>query len=125
LDDRQRKRYSFGPEIEVRTALEEYAASMGASSLRGGELGMTVDSAQLAGQFFAAARALAMHRGTLQDGLADAYADHLLAVSVHDLPTDLQGPWELEDRLNREIDDEGDDPIAQSASCCQTRRRNR
>jgi hypothetical protein len=78
---------------------------------------MTVDSAQLARQFFAAARALAMHRGTLQDRLADAYADHLLAVSVHDLPTDLQDPFrELEDRLNREIDDEGDDPIAQSAS---------
>jgi hypothetical protein len=78
---------------------------------------MTVDSAQVARQFFAAARALAIHRGTLQDRLADAYADHLLAVSLHDLPADLQVPFrELEDRLNGEINDEGDDPIAQSAS---------
>jgi hypothetical protein len=78
---------------------------------------MTVDSAHVARQFFAAARALAIHRGTLQDRLADAYADHLLAVSLHDLPADLQSPFrELEDRLNGEINDEGDDPIAQSAS---------
>ena len=78
---------------------------------------MTVDSAQVARQFFAAARALSIHRGTLQERLADAYADHLLAVSVHDLPTDLRSPFrEIEERLNGDINDEGDDPIAQSAS---------
>jgi hypothetical protein len=56
---------------------------------------MTVDSAHVARQFFAAARALAIHRATLQDRLADAFVDHLLVVSVHDLPPDLQGPFRV------------------------------
>jgi hypothetical protein len=78
---------------------------------------MAVDTVRLARQFFAAARALAMHQGTLQERLADAYADHLLAVSVHDLPVDLQAPFrELEQRMNAETDSGGDDPIALAAS---------
>ncbi len=38
------------------------------------------EQAHLAAQFFAAARAVACSTGTLQERLADAYADHLLRV---------------------------------------------
>jgi hypothetical protein len=71
----------------------------------------------LARQFFAAACTLALHRGTLQERLADAYADHLLAVSVQDLPVELQAPFrELEERMNTEDDLPDVDPIAAAAS---------
>jgi hypothetical protein len=83
---------------------------------RGGA-GMAADTDQLAAQFFAAARALADHTGSLQERLADAYADHLLAISMHDLPTELQPVFqELEERLNRDAPDPADDPIAVAAS---------
>jgi hypothetical protein len=76
-----------------------------------------VDTVHLARQFFDAARALAFHRGTLQERLADAYADHLLAVSVHDLPVELQAPFrELEQRMNTDSDMPDVDPIAAAAS---------
>jgi hypothetical protein len=59
------------------------------------------EQARLAAQFFAAARALACSTGTLQERLADAYADHLLTVTVQDLPADLQPAFrELEEQLN-------------------------
>jgi hypothetical protein len=78
---------------------------------------MSTDSVHLARQFFAATRALAFHRGTLQERLADAYADHLLAVSVHDLPDELQPPFrELEERINAQTDNQDIDPIASAAS---------
>jgi hypothetical protein len=68
------------------------------------------DNAHLATQFFAAARALACHTGSLQERLADAYADHLLSVISQDLPAELQPSFrELEERLNREPSDETSD----------------
>src|SRR5262245_28687964 len=76
---------------------------------------MAGDTAQVATQFFAAARALASHRGDLQERLADAYADHLLTVTMQDLPPELQPSFrELEERLNREV--EGDDDPFQAAA---------
>ncbi len=78
---------------------------------------MSVDTGFLARQFFAAARMLAWHRGTLQERLADAYADNLLAISLHDLPNELQGAFrELEERMNSQTDDGDADPIASAAS---------
>jgi hypothetical protein len=54
--------------------------------------------------------------GTLQERLADAYADHLLAISIHDLPPELQSSFrELEERLNRDAPDSDDDPIELAA----------
>ena len=76
---------------------------------------MAGDTAQVATQFFAAARALAVHRGDLQERLADAYADHLLTVTIHDLPAELQPTFrELEERLN--LDVEGDDDPFEAAA---------
>jgi hypothetical protein len=78
---------------------------------------MASDTVQVAGHFFAAARTLACHTGSLQERLADAYADHLLAISVHDLPDELQPSFrELEERLNRDAPEAEDDPIALAAS---------
>ena len=72
---------------------------------------------QLAQQFFAAARELALHRGTLQERLVDAYADHLLAITLHDLPQDLQPIFaELEERLNSGIGEDDDDPFRAAAA---------
>ncbi len=71
---------------------------------------MAGDNTQVATQFFAAARALACHGGNLQERLADAYADHLLTVTVSDLPSELQPSFrELEERLNRGADSAADD----------------
>ena len=82
---------------------------------------MATDDAHLATQFFAAARALACHQGSLQARLADAYADHLLSVISQDLPVELQSSFrELEERLNHggsSDDDESDeDPFQVAAS---------
>jgi hypothetical protein len=78
---------------------------------------MSTAEAHLARQFFEAACTLALHRGTLQERLADAYADHLLAVSVRDLPVELQAPFrELEQRMNTQNDFQDADPIASAAS---------
>ena len=69
-----------------------------------------------AGQFFAAARTLATHTGSLRERLADAYADHLLQVTSNDLPAELQESFrELESRLNGEDSDDEDDPIETAA----------
>jgi hypothetical protein len=78
---------------------------------------MSVDTLHLTRQFFDAVRVLAFHRGTLQERLADAYADHLLAVSIHDLPEELQAPFrELEQRMNSQEDNPDVDPIESAAS---------
>jgi hypothetical protein len=78
---------------------------------------MAGDTAQVATQFFAATRTLAYHTGTLQQRLADAYADHLLSMSVHDLPADLQPAFrELEEKLNQDAPNAEDDPIEHAAS---------
>jgi hypothetical protein len=77
---------------------------------------MVGDSSQVARQFFAAARTLACHAGSLQERLADAYADHLLVISVHDLPQEVQASFrELEEQLNRDVSDTEDDPIETAA----------
>ena len=73
---------------------------------------------EAAGQFFAAARTLATHTGSLRERLADAYADHLLQVTSGDLPAELQDSFrELETRLNGEDGEDGedDDPIEVAA----------
>jgi hypothetical protein len=75
-------------------------------------VGAVVD---IAAQFFGAARTLATHHGSLQERLADAYADHLLVVTIHDLPADLQPIFgELEAQLNGGDDDE--DPFEAAAA---------
>jgi hypothetical protein len=68
-------------------------------------------------QFFGAARTLATHTGNLHERLADAYADHLLLVTMHDLPEELQASFrELEERLNSgDAEDDDDDPFAAAA----------
>ena len=73
---------------------------------------MATASPELAAIFFAATRALACHTGSLQERLADTYADHLLQVVAGDLPPDLQPVFrELEDRLNTVDAAEADDPF--------------
>jgi hypothetical protein len=75
------------------------------------------DSAHLATQFFAAARALACHTGSLQERLADAYADHLLSIISQELPAELQQSFrELEERLNRTDAADDEDPFQAAAS---------
>lgn len=82
-----------------------------------GVVQMSTDHEHLARQFYAAARALALHRGSLQERLGDAYADHLLELSARDLPDDLQAPFrELEQRMNSHTEDNDEDPIALAAS---------
>jgi hypothetical protein len=77
----------------------------------------STSAAELAQEFFAAARELALHTGTLQERLVDAYADHLLAVTLRDLPADLQPIFaELEERLNRPAGDDDDDPFGAAAA---------
>ncbi len=67
---------------------------------------------ELAVIFFAATRALASHPGSLQERLADTYADHLLQVVVHDLPPDLQPAFrELEEYMNTTDASDADDPF--------------
>jgi hypothetical protein len=79
---------------------------------------MASETQQVASHFFAAARTLACHTGTLQERLADAYADHLLTVTIADLPPELQQSFrELEERLNRGADSaaEDEDPFQVAA----------
>jgi hypothetical protein len=79
---------------------------------------MAGDTHQVATQFFAAARTLACHTGSLQERLADAYADHLLTMTISDLPAELQPSFrELEERLNRDAEsaDEDEDPFQAAA----------
>jgi hypothetical protein len=80
---------------------------------------VATDNAHLATTFFAAARALACHSGSLQQRLADAYADHLLAVTSQDLPAELQSSFrELEEHLNQggPGDDDDEDPFQTAAA---------
>ena len=74
---------------------------------------MSSELAHLATQFFAAARALAWHTGSLQERLADAYADHLLSLTGDALPPELQPAFrELEGRLTQAPADTAvDDPF--------------
>ena len=77
---------------------------------------MPSDSSQLARIFFAANRDLACHTGSLQERLADTYADHLLQVVADDLPPELQPVFrELEERMNAADEDEADDPFRAAA----------
>ncbi len=80
---------------------------------------MAGDTTQVATHFFTAARTLACHTGSLQERLADAYADHLLTVTMSDQPPELQPSFrELEERLNRGPDadpDDDDDPFQVAA----------
>jgi hypothetical protein len=77
---------------------------------------MHEDVPHVATRFFGAARALAWHTGSLQERLADAYADHLLAVTLDELPAELQPAFrELEERMNREEPDGDDDPFEAAA----------
>jgi hypothetical protein len=73
---------------------------------------MPDDSHELAAIFFAATRALACDPGSLQERLADTYADHLLQVVVNDLPPDLQPAFrELEEYMNTTDASDAEDPF--------------
>jgi hypothetical protein len=74
---------------------------------------MSSELAHLTTLFFAAARALAWHTGSLQERLADAYADHLLLITGDTLPSELQPAFrELEERLTQAPADAAvDDPF--------------
>lgn len=77
---------------------------------------MATDASGLSRVFFEAACTLSTHTGSLQERLADAYADHLLSVLVDDLPTELQATFrELEQHMNAAGEDEGDDPFLAAA----------
>ena len=80
---------------------------------------MTADSRGITRHFFDATRALACHTGSLQERLADAYADHLLLVVANDLPSDLQPAFrEVEGRMTADSDDgdDGDDDPFRAAA---------
>jgi hypothetical protein len=72
---------------------------------------VTAELREVTQHFFDATRALACHPGSLQERLADAYADHLLLVVASDLPSDLQAAFrEVEGPLTADVDvDDGDD----------------
>jgi hypothetical protein len=73
---------------------------------------MTTDSRNVGAIFFAATRALACDTGSLQERLADTYADHLLQVVAHDLPADLQPLFrELEMSMSPLDVSDADDPF--------------
>ena len=77
---------------------------------------MTAESRDLSRHFFAATRALACHTGSLQERLADAYADHLLQVVANELPTELQSVFrEVEEQMTAVVDDAADDPFRAAA----------
>jgi len=77
---------------------------------------MTQESQELARAFFAATCVLACHTGSLQQRLADAYADHLLQVVASDLPAGLQAAFrDVEQRLTAADADDGDDPFRAAA----------
>ena len=77
---------------------------------------MPTDAPQLAAIFFAATRELAAHTGSLQERLADTYADHLLQVVADDLPPELRPVFrQLEARMNADEASEADDPFRAAA----------
>jgi hypothetical protein len=76
---------------------------------------VTAESREVGRHFFAATRALACHTGSLQERLADAYADHLLPVVASELPTELQQAFrEVEEQMTAAVDD-ADDPFRAAA----------
>jgi NAD(P)-dependent dehydrogenase (short-subunit alcohol dehydrogenase family) len=77
---------------------------------------VTADRRELSRHFFTATVALATHTGSLQERLADAYADHLLPVVASDLPAELQPVFrEVEDRMTAVEEAAGDDPFRTAA----------
>src|SRR5438270_74179 len=78
---------------------------------------MTEGPRDVSRHFFLATRALAWNTGTLQERLADAYADHLLPVVASELPAELQSVFrEVEERMAAGADDDGgDDPFRAAA----------
>jgi len=78
---------------------------------------MATDLTHVTTRFFAASRALAWHSGSLQERLADAFADHLLQVIADDLPPELREVFrDLEHRMNAvEADGDEDDPFQAAA----------
>ena len=77
---------------------------------------MPADVPELAAIFLAATRELAGHTGSLQERLADAYADHLLQVVADDLPPELRPVFrELETRMNAVEASAADDPFRAAA----------
>ena len=77
---------------------------------------MPANPPELAAIFFAATRALAAHTGSLQERLAETYADHLLQVVADDLPPDLRPVFrELETRMNAAEVSDADDPFRAAA----------
>ncbi len=70
----------------------------------------------VATRFLAAVLALAWHPGSLQERLADAYADHLLSVTVQDLPADLQPVFrDVEEAMNAGEPSGDEDPYQAAA----------
>jgi hypothetical protein len=64
------------------------------------------ESREVSRDFCAATVALACHTGSLQERLADAYADHLLQVVANDLPAELQPVFrQLEEQMTAATDD--------------------
>jgi hypothetical protein len=77
---------------------------------------VTAESRDLTRHFFDATRALACDTGSLQERLADAYADHLLQVVANELPTELQTVFrEVEEQMTADVDDDGGDPFRAAA----------
>ena len=77
---------------------------------------MPANPPELAAIFFAATRELAGHTGSLQERLAETYADHLLQVVADDLPPELRPVFrELETRMNAVEAGEADDPFRAAA----------
>src|ERR1043166_10207876 len=77
---------------------------------------MAAESRDLSRHFFDATRALACHTGSLQERLADAYADHLLQVVANELPSGLQAVFRaVEERMTAVADDDSDDPFRAAA----------
>jgi hypothetical protein len=75
------------------------------------------ESRHLIRSFFAATRTLAWHTGSLQERLADAYADHLLQVTANELPAELQGIFrQIEEQMTAVVDEAGDDPFRAAAA---------
>lgn len=75
------------------------------------------ESRELSRHFFAATVALGCHTGSLQERLADAYADHLLQVVASDLPAELQPVFrQVEEQMTAVTDDLSDDPFRAAAA---------
>lgn len=77
---------------------------------------MQAQPTTVAHRFFAAVMTLSCHSGTLQQRLADAYADHLLSTTADELPPDLRPVFKaIEVRMNA-VEPEGDDDPFEAAT---------